>query len=112
MIRAPGLTIAEARLWQKATAPHVAAMKMIRDSIEALFGEIAEIEPSAAAACGSDSGHCAEEIIAALQRIAARTGGSRKFHSEPIEIPAASKPSNDAVPRPLAATPLHQSHRH
>lgn len=49
------MTIAEARLWQKATAPHVAAMRMIRDSLEELFGPIVEMEPEAETACGSDT---------------------------------------------------------
>lgn len=70
-MRTGGMTIAEARLWQKATAPHATAMQTIRDAIEELFGPIAELPPSIETSSGLDPMLEAEEIVIALQRVAA-----------------------------------------
>jgi hypothetical protein len=65
-------TIAEARLLQKATAPHQHAMQMIRGAIEELFGPIAGLESEYAEMHRSadDPLQDARDIVESLQRIA------------------------------------------
>lgn len=80
--KAPGMTIAEARLWQKATAPHAEAMRRIREAIEELFGPIAEMDP--AETFGSDPARGAEEIVAVLQRVAAYLAPAQRRHGKSV----------------------------
>jgi hypothetical protein len=53
-----------------AIAPHHAAMRMVRDAIEELFGPLANLESEEAVLLrGPEPHHDAEAIISALQNI-------------------------------------------
>lgn len=71
-MRSSKWTIAEARLWQRATAPHQHAMRMVREAIEELFGPIANLESEEAVLIRNpdDPHQDAKAIIDALQRVA------------------------------------------
>lgn len=66
----------EARLenWRANMQAHGAAMRMIRDAIEELFGVVASLESADAVLLrGPEPHHDAEAVIAALQRVKAAT---------------------------------------
>lgn len=54
--------------------PYAAALRMVRDAIEELFGPVASLESEEAVLLrGPEPHHDAEAIIAALQRVKDRT---------------------------------------
>ena len=71
-MRSSKWSIAEARLWQRATAPHQHAMRMVRQAVEELFGPIASVEGEEAVSLRrpDDPVRDAEAIITALHRVA------------------------------------------
>jgi hypothetical protein len=69
-MRSSKWSIAEARLWQKATAPHNHAMQLIRAATEGLFGSIASLgnHETGLRRDPDDPLQEAEHIVQALQR--------------------------------------------
>ena len=60
----------KARNYAEAVAPYAAAIRMVREAVEELFGPVASLESEDAVLLrGPEPCHDAEAIIAALQRI-------------------------------------------
>lgn len=68
---------AKPQTYSQAVEPYAAALRMVRDAIEELFGPAADLESEDAVLLrGPEPKHQAEALIAALQRVAEKRGGS------------------------------------